>query len=200
MKQGTITSLLIAAATTSLAVASLYAVQPEKEAEAAVFAYPAVYAVTLATPDSDYSGTESRVWFRLLSEQSQWGSWHSIDGIERGESVSVQVTEPTGFVAERIQVYIGQDDGARINLAVTSPNIALKNIVFNKWIKNGAYLFDLAEFEASLQCDPSTGSCICTDAGSCNTLIAQCLGDDFWHGSTLNDQGEWVQGMCIAAQ
>lgn len=190
-------TLLLAAASASLAVASLYTMQPEKQVSAAEYAYPAVYAVTLATPDSDYSGTESRVWFRLLSTQSQWGSWKSIDGLERGESVSVEVVEPTGFVAERIQVYIGQDDGARINLAVTNQNIALKNIAFSKWIKNGAYLFDLAEFEAVLECDPSTGSCICTGSNDCNTLIAQCLGDSFWHGSTQNDQGEWVEGMCI---
>ncbi len=139
-------------------------------------AQQAFYKVILSAPATTHSGTNSKIWFRLYSEnQSSWGGWRTIDGLDAGAYKTVNITAGAGFTdLSKVQVYVGENDGVRLNFDITYSSGALMSFPMEKWVKNNYFTFDLYSIAAAgtFCCDsyangsgwgctkiPSDGSC-----------------------------------------
>ena len=129
-------------------------------------AIPATYQVELSAPSTPFSGTSSRIWFRLYSDdKGAWGAWHSIKGLAAGASKSVTASEAPNFTnPSRVLVFEGQNDGVRLNISVS--NYALGTLYSspsNQWVKNGFFQFDLIPDVTYEYVQPTPSSSLCDE-------------------------------------
>ena len=115
------------------------------------FAHSVAYEVVLSAPTTPYSGTNSTIWFRLYSEnQGAWGGWRTVDGLDAGAYKTVIVSAAAGFTGlSKVQVYVGENDGVRLNFDITSSSETRMSVPINKWVKNSYFTFDLLAVAAA---------------------------------------------------
>lgn len=168
----------------ALALGVVALARPSTAAAQLSIAAPTSHEVHLLTAHGTHDGTASRVWVRIYSaDRGAWSSWQSVDGLVVGSATGVLFeTAPSFTNVTRVQVWEGQDDGARVSVRVRSSNGTTSQGTQSRvWVKNSSAFFDLVEVQA-FECDYQPMVCACdVSSGDCFALwLLGICSQDSW--------------------